>query len=217
MAADPQPSNRRDAQRRRTRRAIVDATTALIAAGNTPTISDIAAAADVSRRTVYLYFPSLEHLLVDATLGALSQRDIDSAIDAVDTPDDAAERLDALSRSVQSMSPEIEHLGRQLIRLTVDSTRGGELRDASRRGYRRLEWIEAALAPTREQVSTAHFDRLVHALAVVIGWEALIVQRDICGLTPAEGEELSAWMARVLLDATLAEAAPPDGAPDPAP
>ena len=42
----------RPAQRRRTRKAIVDATIALLARGGTPSVADVAAAADVSRRTL---------------------------------------------------------------------------------------------------------------------------------------------------------------------
>jgi hypothetical protein len=47
---------------------------------------------------------------------------------------------------------------------------------------------------------------LVSALAMVIGWEALVVQRDVRGLSPAAGEELSVWAARALLRVTLEEA-----------
>jgi hypothetical protein len=49
----------------------------------------------------------------------------------------------------------------------------------------------------------------VGALAMVVGWEALIVQRDVCGLSAAEGEELSVWAARALVLATLAETRTP--------
>jgi AcrR family transcriptional regulator len=197
----------REAQRRRTRRAIVDATIGLVADGATPTIAEVAEAADVSRRTIYMYFPSLEHLLVDATLGALSQQDVDLAIEDADSGGDPSARLEALVRSVQSMSPEVEKLGRTLIRLTVDDPSPQAL-DGERpgRGYRRVEWIEAALAAMRDKTSPEDFDRLVRAVAVTIGWEAIIVQRDVCGLTAAQGEELSVWMAQTLLEATLAKA-----------
>jgi len=46
---------------------------------------------------------------------------------------------------------------------------------------------------------------LVSALTLVVGWEALIVLRDIRGLTAAEAEDVSAWMASALLERTLAE------------
>jgi hypothetical protein len=41
---------------------------------------------------------------------------------------------------------------------------------------------------------------------MVAGWEALIVQRDVCGLTPAEGEAVSLWAAQALLTAALRDA-----------
>ena len=63
----------RVAQRRRTRNAIVAAAKQLISEGVTPSIDDVAAAADVSRRTIYLYFPTVDQLLLDATVGLLSE------------------------------------------------------------------------------------------------------------------------------------------------
>src|SRR5690349_23872314 len=62
-------SGGREAQKRRTRAAIVAATRELVAAGKTPSIDEIAAAADVSRRTIYLHCPTLDHLLLDAASG----------------------------------------------------------------------------------------------------------------------------------------------------
>jgi AcrR family transcriptional regulator len=151
-----------------------------------------------------MYFPKLEHLLLDATLGALSQSEVDQVLEPPELVD-VGDRVEAMARALQAMSPEVERLGRSLIRLTVepDMTDSSEL--TPRRGYRRVEWIETALAPLRDQLDTRHFDRLVAALAMVVGWEPLIVQRDICGLTPAQGEELSVWAARALVAAAVAE------------
>ena len=58
------PPVERAAQRRRTRKAIVDATIRLLAQGKTPSVVDVANAADVSRRTVYMYFPTFDQLLI---------------------------------------------------------------------------------------------------------------------------------------------------------
>jgi len=195
----------RPGQRRRTRKAIVEATSELLRAGSTPTIAEIADAAEVSRRTVYLYFPTLEQLLIDATLGALSQAEVDEVIETPEIAGDAGARVEAMARALQSMSPEAERLGRSLIRLTVDAPPNTDGDVSPRRGYRRVEWIEKALAPLREQIDSDRFQRLVFALAMVVGWEALIVQRDICGLTAEQGQDLSAWAARALLQATLSD------------
>lgn len=214
-------------QRNRTRKAIVDAAMTLLARGETPTVDAVATAAEVSRRTVYMYFPTLDQLLLDATAGALAQQagGKSGASDHPDRQDDDVEvRVEKLARKIQSMSPEMERLGRALIRLTVEAGAAGQARAAGRdgsrtaplRGYRRVEWIERALEPVRSQLDRQRYDRLVSALAMVMGWEALIVQRDIRKLSPAAGEELSVWAARALVRATLEEAREP-GRPRPKP
>jgi AcrR family transcriptional regulator len=195
----------RPAQRRRTRKAIVDATIALLARGETPSVADVAAAADVSRRTLYLYFPTFDQLLIDATVGALSQTSVDRAIDTAAGGGRVDQRVERMVRALQHITPAVERLGRTLIRLTVDAPGQTPRQDVPRRGYRRMEWIEAALAPWRERLTPAQWRRLVAALAMVVGWEALVVQRDVCGLSASEGEELSVWAARALLLATLQE------------
>jgi len=195
------PEDGRPGQRRRTRKAIIDAATSFIVRGESSSVADVARAADVSRRTIYMHFPTFEQLLIDATVGMLSQ----PAVDRADGGGDVAARVEALARSTQRMSPEIERLGRMLIRLTVASPPDGSAHGPPR-GFRRIEWIETALSPLRGKISAQRFERLVSALAMVIGWEALIVQRDVRGLSPAEGEALSVWAAKALLDATMKDA-----------
>jgi AcrR family transcriptional regulator len=204
---EPPPETQgRERQRRRTRKAIVDAAVAMLARGETPTVAAVADAADVSRRTVYMYFPTLDQLLLDATAGVLGQQVLDRQLAEPATPQDVEARVERLARSVQGMSPEVERLGRALIRLTVEAGGAADRRPGPLRGFRRMEWIEQALAPVRRQLGPKRFARLAAALAMVIGWEALVVQRDLAGLSPADGADLSAWAAIALLRAALDEA-----------
>jgi len=203
--AREQPGTERVAQRRRTRKAIVDAAIGLIAEGRTPSVNDVAAAADVSRRTVYMYFPTFDQLLIDATVGAISAAQVDRALEDV-AVGDVDGRVERLVRALTSASPEVERLGRALIRLTVESPSEAASEGLPRRGYRRLEWIEEAVAPLKSELGGRTMRRLVCSLAMIAGWEALIVQRDICGLTASEGEELSVWAANALLSAARREA-----------
>jgi AcrR family transcriptional regulator len=199
----PEPG--RPAQRRRTRAAIVAAAAELLRQGRTPSVAEVADAADVSRRTVYMYFPTLEHLFLDATLGSLaSTAAIGASIDEHTSDEEIEDRVERLARVVQRGAAETEQLGRTLLRLTVQGATDGEPRPP--RGYRRVEWVEGIVAPLRTRVGKRRFERLVSALVMVLGWEALIIQRDMRGLDPREGEELSAWMARALVKATLDEA-----------
>ena len=93
-----------------------------------------------------------------------------------------------------------------MIRVTASPRGPDEQHAHPPRGYRRVQWIERALAPLRPQLDTARYERLVSALAMVIGWEALIVQRDVRALSVPEAEDLSAWAARALVRATIEEA-----------
>jgi AcrR family transcriptional regulator len=201
----------RERQRRRTRKAIVDAAAQLIAQGQTPSMANIAQAADVSRRTVYLYFPTLEQLLLDATLGLLTEHSVDAALDSVEDDADAEVRIDRVLRAIGELNAETLPLGRSLIRLTVESPPAAAetTPEAPRRGYRRIAWIERALLPLRDRLDPPAFERLVSALAVIVGWEAFIVLSDVRGLPAPEQVELTTWAARTLVRAALTESTTP--------
>ena len=99
-------------------------------------------------------------------------------------------------------APEALPLGRKIIKLTVDAPPD----EGARRGYRRVEWIERAVAPIRDQLTEQHYERLVSALSVVLGWEAMIVLRDVRGLDATREEEVLRWTARRLVEAALSDA-----------
>jgi AcrR family transcriptional regulator len=193
----------RDAQRRRTRNAIVAAAKQLVAEGKTPSIDDIAAAADVSRRTIYLYFPTVDQLLLDAAVGLLAETAIEEALDPDRHGDDVLARADGLARAMVQTAPEALPLGRKIIKLTVDAPQPA---DGARRGYRRVEWIERTLEPLRDRLTKKEYERLVSALAIVLGWEALVVLEDVRGLDPRTEEDVLRWTVRSLIEAATRDA-----------
>jgi AcrR family transcriptional regulator len=199
------PDSGRTAQKRRTRKEIVAAAARLLARGETPSVSDVAVEADVSRRTVYMYFPTLEQLLIDASLACMSEHTVGVALDAVEDESDVAHRVEALTRAVQRDFANTEKQGRQLLKLTVDAERGDRPADEPVRGYRRIEWINRAVAPLKGELTKKELERLISALAMVIGWESLIVARDIRALTLKQAEDVSAWAARTLVTAAITE------------
>ena len=195
----------RDSQKRRTRKALVEAAGRLIAEGRRPSVAEVADAAEISRRTAYRYFPSAEQLSVEAALETTRQN-MELSIEAgrVDEPvaDRVARLVDALSR----MTLENEALLRQMIRFTID-------RDAIEPGVpprpsRRLEYVERALTPLQGALDQDELDRLTHAVAVVIGIESTIVLRDICGLDSAEILRVQQWAAGALVAAAGSGARP---------
>ena len=120
------------ARRRRTRKAIVDATIGLLRNGATPSIDEIAAAADVSRRTIYMHFPTLDQLLLDAASGALTEAPVEDALLA--HPADPAARVEALAAVLLDTAPDTLPFGRRIVALTAAVPQ-----DRAKRGYRRMK------------------------------------------------------------------------------
>ena len=115
-------------------------------------------------------------------------------------------RVERLSRAINQHAGETMHLGRALIRLTVEAEEpksGGP-----RRGYRRVQWIEQALAPAREKLSRQQFQRLVSALCILIGWEPLVILKDVRGLNHKEADVILSFAVRAVVEKALAEAQP---------
>ncbi|GAC1647012.1 MAG: TetR/AcrR family transcriptional regulator [Gemmatimonadaceae bacterium] len=187
---------------------MLDTAGRLIAAGRTPSIADVADAADISRRTAYRYFPTQDQLLVESALEALRPMIVD-AVEGDDQamPGDVEARLDRTVQAIQRSAVANEPLLRTMIGLTIKAAPpvAPTVRSRQRRGTRRLDWIDLALAPVRAQLGRRRYERLVAAMAVCVGIESLIVLRDICGLSEIEAEGVTRWAARTLLRASLGD------------
>lgn len=186
-------------QRRRTRKDLLQAATRLMRQGRKPSLEDIAEEAMVSRATAYRYFPKLEPLLLEAAL--------DVAVPEAGTlfarapKDDAVARVDRVDEALHDMILANEA---QLRTMLVHSLqRGiGDGEDAlPARQNRRSPLIEAALAPVRKQFKPAALKHLAHALALVIGTEALVVCKDVLQLDDAEARKVKRWAIRALIEA----------------
>jgi len=191
----------------RTRRLILDATVRLMQSGATPSVSDVAEAAQVSRATAYRYFPNqadLVHTIVEEALGPILQWS--------SSLEDAEARVTDLFEFSMPRIDQFEATFRAALKLSLEQwvqRRAGTLDDevALQRGNR-IPLLSDALAPLRERLSPAEFDRLLQALAIVFGIEGYVVLKDICKLENEAAERLVVWAARALIRAALAEASP---------
>jgi hypothetical protein len=182
-------------QKARTLEALVGATRALLASGVTPTVEEAAAEASVSRTTAYRYFPTQHALLVAAypEIGKESML-------GEDPPTDVRARFEIVFAEMARQVTDNEVALRAMLRLSLEApSKRGEL--LLRRGRRRT-WVADALAPLRENMKQADFDRLVLAVAVTTGIEAFVWLTDMAGLSRDEAFEIMRFSARTLLDAT---------------
>ena len=198
-------------QKRRTRAAVLEAAKQLLREGQMPSVAEAADVACVSRATAYRYFPTQEYLLSEAALES-ARTDINHLLKRAAPSDDPAVRLDTLVQVLQQVTLEQETAFRTLLQLSLQAhANGGPDREATEdrlRGGRRIGWIEKALAPLGNSFDkdSVTYRRVVTALSLCMGIEALIVLQDVCGLESAEAIKVSRWAAQALLQAGLHEA-----------
>lgn len=188
----------------RTRRLMLQAATQLMQSGITPSVTEVAEAAEVSRATAYRYFPSqaaLVHAVVDEALGPILRWQ--SA-----DPDPKTRIKDLLATAMPRID-EFESTFKAALKLSLDQwarRQAGTLGNEPRftRGHR-VDLLKDVTKPLKGQVSPARRERLEQALSLVFGVEVLVVLKDIWGLTAAEAQGVAEWAAAALVDATTRE------------
>lgn len=183
---------------RRTRRALLDAASRLMRAGQSPTLEEVAEEALVSRATAYRYFTGIEPLLVEAAL------DIAMPAGSMFDEDPSTDPLDRVLRAeaaVQDMVAANEPALRAMLIHALQGRLAAGDESAPARQNRRTPLIEAALAPARGRISPDRLDTLTKALGLVIGTEAMIVFKDVLQLDDAEARAVKAWTIAALVRA----------------
>jgi AcrR family transcriptional regulator len=190
--------------RARTRRLMLDTAIGLMQRGETPSVSDVAEAAEVSRATAYRYFPSqadLVHAVVDEALGPI--------LNWKSTATDAEDRVaDLLSMSMPRILA-FEATFKAALKLSLEQWARGQAGTLGReppfkRGHR-VDLLQAAIAPLRTSLPRKQFQRLAKALSLVYGLEVLIILKDLWGLEAGEVQEVAQWTAKALIRAAVEE------------
>ncbi len=189
----------------RTRDLMVRTAVDLMQRGKTPSVSDAAEAAAVSRATAYRYFPTQSALIeavVDHALGPILEWD--------STSDDAEARVVDLLASSSMRIIEFEATFKAALGLSLEhwaQARSNIVLSGPqfRRGHR-IDLLERALSPLKGKLAPAQFSRLAMALSLTFGLEVILVLRDIWKVEVSEMQDVATWSARSLVRAALAEA-----------
>jgi AcrR family transcriptional regulator len=192
-------------QKRRTRQALVDKATELVRQGRKPTVAEVAEAALISKSTAYRYFPSQDLLLAEVALDEILNEELAALYAMSEQPGSPQERLDAVIRGDFVMQLRHEDAIRQVIAKIIART-GPRNAERVRRPGNRLRYVAQALDDVREQLGEERFQRMLHAIAMCMGIESVIVLMDICGLSEEEAQEVRHWATQALLDASINEA-----------
>jgi AcrR family transcriptional regulator len=191
----------RERQTRRTRRALIAAADELFAEGRVPTVADVAERADVGRATAYRYFPTQEALLLETSFLGDSEplRSLPGLVDEIADP--RARLAEAVRRGA------LWTLGREtrlraILRMSLDPGR-----DVTRPARRRT-YISQLLAPVRDELSPAGYERLAGSLTLLFGIDPIVSLRDNGDVEPERIPDVLAWAAAALVEAALADERP---------
>ncbi len=190
----------RSNQRRRTRKDLLEAATRLMKQGRQPALEDVAAEALVSRATAYRYFPSIDALLLEAS--------IDIAVPGPEelfgneSSTDPVARVERADRVLHDMILANEAALRAMLAQSIERrAKTVDDGDLPARQNRRTPLIEAALEPARGWYDPKDLDRLAKTLALILGPEAMVVCKDVLQLDDAEAREVKRWAIRTLVTA----------------
>jgi AcrR family transcriptional regulator len=202
----------RSNQKARTRAAIVEAAVELLREGKPTSVPEAAARARVSVAPAYRYFTSAEDLGDEAAYELIDflarKDDTEAAIDAAG--DDVHARVEALIRELGGHMLREQIAFRQAAKGGLERWFAQQMLDPAdrvpvRQG-RRVGFTHHALEPIRSQLSKADYERLVAALVVGWGTEAVISLIDVAGLAIEPALEVMVTTCRWILDGALADA-----------
>ena len=184
---------------------MIEAARRLVHEGASPSVTEVADAAGVSRATAYRYFPTQESLLAEVIVP-----DLEAVLAAEALPEDLEGRFGTAFRTIWSSCIANEATYRTVLRRGLERPPGESIERedgeaGSIRAGRRVRWLRNALEPAREQMDEESFERLVKAMCLCVGIESLVVLRDVCGLEAKEAEEVARWAAFALLRARFDE------------
>ena len=190
-------SSGRANQKQRTRRALLDAAQYLLVGGEAPTIDEIAETALVSRATVYRYFPSVDALVAEALL----EQPLKQPEELLNDIEDPLERVAQVVEHINDILFSNEVINHITVRSFATQWLDADPKDRPIRPGRRLPLINAALEPLGDKVDPDELQLLRDALALIVGIEAVVSLRDVCGLDVASARRTALWAANQLTKA----------------
>lgn len=169
--------------------------------GATPSVSEVAQAAGVSRATAYRTFSSQAALVEAVVAEALGP-----ILEWRPQGSDPQARVAGLIAAAMPRIDAHEATFRAALRLTLDrwaaARNGAATGGAFSRGHR-VGLLREALKPLRATLPSSESERLAQALSLLFGVEALVILKDIWKLDMETAQDVVRWAAAALIAAAV--------------
>ncbi|TYA71616.1 TetR/AcrR family transcriptional regulator [Seonamhaeicola marinus] len=186
----------RTLQKQKTRNNILTSAKKLLQKGKDFTLEDIAEDANISRATIYRYYSSVDVLSLEAGLDWQTK-----------SPEEVLEPLNGLNTQqtilgIQDYFNNLAYNNEKAFRkylshaITTNSEEG-------KRGARRVKTLSLALQNNNLNLSEEDSQKLIVAATTLMGVEALIVTKDVCGLNNETSKSVLNWALEQMLKGIL--------------
>jgi len=187
----------RKKQKLKTRNILLKTAQELMAKGANFSLEDVAKEAKVSRATIYRYYSNIDVLSAEAglDLNTESPNAIYKKLQHLGTP----EKILAIQAYFNQLTVKHEAAFRKYLSIVLAS-------DSliTKRGARRPKTLELALAQKDLGIDEIQSQNLAHIASVLMGIEALITTKDVCGLSNEASRQTLQWGLEMVLKGALA-------------
>lgn len=183
-------------QKHKTRSKILLVAQRLLAKGIGLTLEDIAKEADLSRATIYRYYSNVDVLAAEAVIDIHTKSPEDVFNEVKDL--NLKEVLMAIQAYFNDLAFTNEAAFRKYLSIAIVSDQA-----TNKRGARRIKTMELALANKKTPIDNSEIEKLKNIATVLMGIEALIVSKDVCGLNEQQSKETLKWGLEMLLKGIL--------------
>ncbi len=186
----------RSGQKRRTRDKLLDAAHSLLREGGEFSLEAVAERAGVSRATVYRYYSNKDVLSAEAVLD-MRTRHPDAILETLEQ-EDLRTTLAGILNYYNKLTADNEAAFRTYLSVILSADN-----EVNQRGARRVQTLERALQDKGRLIPEEHRERFVHIATLLMGIEAYIVMKDVCGLNTQAADDTLAWGLQCLLNGVL--------------
>ena len=181
-------------QKIKTRTRILNAAKTLLSKNRNTTLEEVAHKANVSRATIYRYFPNIDLLCTEASLDIHYQ-----------SPNELFEEVKdmTLENRIYYIQNYYNHLAqnhelifrRYLSAVLKESTESKK----KIRGARRVDAMNLILDSFKNEMSKKNLKNLKNIASILMGIDSLVVAKDVCGLTNEETNDTLKWGIEMIL------------------
>nr|WP_142008293.1 TetR/AcrR family transcriptional regulator [Serratia fonticola] len=179
--------------RARTRNLLLTSAMELYDGGVFPSITELAAHAQVSRATAYRYFPTQS-----ALISAVVAKSLGPILEWKPQDNDALKRIHQLLAFAYPQMEQHEGALRAALQLSLQQWAHATPGEKFVRGNRK-RLLKLAVEPLQTKLPPDALQRVIHAFSLIYGSEVFLVLKDIWGLQLDDIQDVTQWMAKAII------------------